>query len=199
MFLLRKFFKNENGSLAVQFGVLILPLLALLGAGVDYSRIATVKTNLQATLDNDIRSMPATAFRNRAEMERYIVSLAGVNLDSDTIKADISIKKDKLHIDLRDKVKTPMLSLYGQSETEVVASIDINPQDVISTKTFNNEKSVFQSNKSTRQLSQATINTMKRSVRKQISNIKVRKHLSADSKRGILKILKMQLENLEKL
>ncbi len=81
MSLLKKFLKNSEGSLAIQLSVLILPLLGLIGAAVDYSRVAVVKTSLQATLDNNIRSMHHTAFRNRAEMEEYIVSMAAVNLD----------------------------------------------------------------------------------------------------------------------
>ncbi len=85
MSLLKKFLKNSEGSLAIQLSVLILPLLGLIGAAVDYSRVAVVKTSLQATLDNNIRSMHHTAFRNRAEMEEYIVSMAAVNLDSNTI------------------------------------------------------------------------------------------------------------------
>ena len=199
MSLLRKFLNNSDGSLAIQLSVLILPLLGLIGAAVDYSRVAMVKTSLQATLDNNVRTLHHTAFRNRAEMEEYIVSMAEVNLDSNTIASKISISKDKIRIDLKDQVKTPVLSIVGRPKVEVAASVEIDQRVDPSENEFTTKPSNSGSTNDKPRLSRAQINEMKLAVRKRLSSIKAYKNLSPARKRRILRSLNAQLENLKQL
>lgn len=199
MSLLKKFLKNSEGSLAIQLSVLILPLLGLIGAAVDYSRVAVVETSLQATLDNNIRSMHHTAFKNRAEMEEYIVSMAAVNLDSNTIASNISIAKNKIRIDLSDKVKTPVLSLIGRPEVEVFASIEIEQREKPTNQGTSTSASKSSTNPNKNQISRSQINQMKLAVRQRLSRIKAYQNLSPARKRRILKSLTRQLENLKNL
>lgn len=204
MNLLGKFFKNEDGSLAIQFGIIILPLLAVVGVGIDYSRVAQVETSLQATLDNNIHSLPASAFKSRAAFEKYIIALAGVNLDSETIKANLSIKKDKLHIQLSDNVKTPMMSLYGQPEKQVVASVAVSLRDVSTSSTANSKKQKAnkqkaKTGKNNYQVDRSRINQKKRSLRKRIARIKAYKYVSSKRKKELLKSVRQQLAALKKL
>jgi Flp pilus assembly protein TadG len=49
--ILRSFIRNAQGSVLPLFALLAVPLLAGVGAAVDYSRAAAVRTKLQASLD----------------------------------------------------------------------------------------------------------------------------------------------------
>lgn len=143
--------------------------------------------------------MHHTAFRNRAEMEEYIVSLAAVNLDSDTIASNISITKDKIRIDLSDKVKTPVLSIIGQPEVTVLASVEIDQREESNNVGITTSSSKPQSNQNKNPISRSQINQMKLAVRQKLSRIKAYKNLSPARKQRILKSLTSQLENLKSL
>jgi Flp pilus assembly protein TadG len=48
---LRAFHSAKGGNVAIMFGFAMLPLIALVGAGIDYSRAARIQTILQAAAD----------------------------------------------------------------------------------------------------------------------------------------------------
>src|SRR5215212_11562130 len=52
--LLNKFRRNEDGQVAVIFGLAILPLAAAVGAAVDYSHAGQVRTSLQKAMDSAV-------------------------------------------------------------------------------------------------------------------------------------------------
>src|SRR4051794_8019658 len=45
-------FKDPRGSVAPLLGIVLIPLMAAVGAAVDYSRATNVRTGLQAALDS---------------------------------------------------------------------------------------------------------------------------------------------------
>lgn len=51
MSVIRRFGQDRNGTTAVLFGLAALPLMAMVGAAVDYSRAATEKTKMQLAAD----------------------------------------------------------------------------------------------------------------------------------------------------
>src|SRR5690348_2002159 len=50
--LLRRFRKNDRGSVAVIFAVALIPILLGVGAAIDFSRANSFRNTLQAALDN---------------------------------------------------------------------------------------------------------------------------------------------------
>jgi len=48
----RKFAKADQGNIAVMFAFAALPILASVGAAIDYSRVNKARTSLQAALDS---------------------------------------------------------------------------------------------------------------------------------------------------
>jgi Flp pilus assembly protein TadG len=48
---MRRFWSNEKGSLIVMFAVALIPVLALMGAAIDYSRASLARTKMQGALD----------------------------------------------------------------------------------------------------------------------------------------------------
>ena len=49
-----RFRKDNRGSIAVQFAVALLPILAIVGASVDFSRASRFRTGLQAAMDSAV-------------------------------------------------------------------------------------------------------------------------------------------------
>src|SRR5579885_3275689 len=48
----RRFVRAEEGNIAVIFGIAIIPILAAVGAAIDYARAATARTQMQNALDS---------------------------------------------------------------------------------------------------------------------------------------------------
>ena len=196
---LKNFLNNKDGSIAIQFSLVMIPLLAVVGVGIDYGRVAVVKTSLQSTLDHNVISMNPKEFSNRAKMEQYIVALAGVNLESDTVSANISIYKDVMRIKLRDTVKTPVMGLIGKSEVPVLASVDIKYDQQPSSTTLDNAKASLKPGGSSNQINRSQINKLKREILARIDRIKAYKYSTSASKNRSIKRLRAKLQQLKKL
>lgn len=196
MFLFKKFLSDKKGSIAIQFSILAMPLIAVGGVGIDYSRISVAKAGLQSTLDQNISNLKPAEFSNRKQMEEYIVSLAGVNMESKSITADISIKEDVLRVTLKDTIKTPALSLMGRPEFEVLASVDIQYEPQTSTTTVTSRATNLSSKSP---LSRTQINQQIASTRQRIQRIKASNYITSQQKRQIVSRLNKHLQRLRSL
>jgi hypothetical protein len=193
---LKKFLADKKGSIAIQFSIAAMPLIAVGGVGIDYSRISVAKAGLQSTLDQNISNLKPSAFSNRKQMEAYIVSLAGVNMESKTITADITIKENVLRVSLKDTIKTPALSLMGRPEFEVLASVDIKYEPQTSTTTIVSRAPNISSKP---YLSRTQINQQIASTRERIKRINASKYISSQRKRQIVSRLNKHLQRLRSM
>jgi Flp pilus assembly protein TadG len=48
---MRRFWSDKKGSMIVMFAVALVPVLALMGAAIDYSRASLARTKMQGALD----------------------------------------------------------------------------------------------------------------------------------------------------
>src|SRR5262245_29223261 len=71
--LLARFLRNQNGGVAPTLGLLAIPLVAIVGAAVDYSRANSTRTAMQAALDSaalmlskDAQSLTAAQLDSKA-------------------------------------------------------------------------------------------------------------------------------------
>ncbi|MEM7213947.1 MAG: pilus assembly protein TadG-related protein [Pseudomonadota bacterium] len=125
MHLLNEFLENRRGNIAILAAILILPLMMLTGVGIDYTRISSAEGNLQTSLDNaavDGRRL----FRLGPRAEGEIAALINANSGRNTAQVRIRINQNKLRVDVRDEISTPMLSTIGQPKSEVTASIELD-------------------------------------------------------------------------
>ena len=58
---IRRFIGDRRANILPMFGVALIPVVGLIGAGVDYSRANSVKSKLQAALDSTALAMSANA------------------------------------------------------------------------------------------------------------------------------------------
>ena len=193
---LKKFLADKKGSIAIQFSIAAMPLIAVGGVGIDYSRISVAKAGLQSTLDQNISNLKPSAFSNRKQMEAYIVSLAGVNMESKTITSDITIKENVLRVSLKDTIKTPALSLMGRPEFEVLASVDIKYEPQTSTTTIVSRAPNISSKP---YLSRTQINQQIASTRERIKRINASIYISSQRKRQIVSRLNKHLQRLRSM
>ena len=196
MRLFKDFCEDKRGSIAIQFSLVAIPLIAVGGVGIDYSRISVAKAGLQSTLDQNVSNLQPAAFSNRKQMEEYIVSLAGVNMESKNITADISITEDVLRVSLKDTIKTPALSIMGRPEFEVLASVDIKYEPQISTTTI---ASPTPGNANKSQLSRTQINQMIALTRERIKRLKSSKYITPQRKRQLVSKYNKRLQRLRNL
>jgi len=121
----KRFAEDPKGNVAITGTLLILPILMLAGIAIDYSRISNAEKVLESTIDNasyDSRRLFKLGPRAEKELEAFI----NANTGRDTAEVQISIHKDKLRIEARDEIDTPLLSTIGQGKSEVTASIEVD-------------------------------------------------------------------------
>ena len=129
MFRLAKFYEDKRGNVAMLFGILLLPMLMLVGVAIDYSRISHQEGELQKIVDNASMSMDNLRSK-RNDAARQIENMINANSGRDTAQVRISVHRDKLRIDARDEIDTPLLSTIGQERSEITASIELDSNRV---------------------------------------------------------------------
>ena len=77
--LYRRFISDRRGVTAILFAILLIPLLAMIGGAIDFSRAFIVKTRLQSSLDAAILATAAAAGLTDAERIAYGESIFQAN------------------------------------------------------------------------------------------------------------------------
>ena len=77
--LYRRFISDRRGVTAILFAILLIPLLAMVGGAIDFSRAFIVKTRLQSSLDAAILATAAAAGLTDAERIAYGESIFQAN------------------------------------------------------------------------------------------------------------------------
>ena len=70
----RHFLRCRKGGVAVTFGLSILPVGILVGAGVDYARLTTARANLQAAVDSAVLSGVSAASGSQSTVATKILT-----------------------------------------------------------------------------------------------------------------------------
>lgn len=117
------FIDDERGNIAAIGALVLLPILMMVGVGVDYTRIAKAESTLQTTLDNAGDTV-GDLFRGGPEAEARIAAMIHANLGRETATVDISVEQDQLKVLVTDQIETPLLSAIGQSTTIISASLE---------------------------------------------------------------------------
>ncbi|MEM9279304.1 MAG: TadE/TadG family type IV pilus assembly protein [Pseudomonadota bacterium] len=125
MRLLQTFYSDRQGNVAIIAAILVLPMLMLAGVGIEYSRISSAEKNLQTTVDNAALDA-ARLFRLGPRAEQELAAFINANSGRNTAQVRIRVHRDKLRIDARDEIDTPLLSTIGEPKSEITASIEVD-------------------------------------------------------------------------
>jgi len=87
----------------------------LAGAGVDYSRISSAEGEMKTVVDNTVYN-PSMSFHNRLN----------ANSGRNTAEVKISINQNKMRIEARDKIDTPLLGVIDRDTSPIVVVAELD-------------------------------------------------------------------------
>jgi Flp pilus assembly protein TadG len=78
----KEFWRDGTGGVAVIFGLVILPIMLVLGAAIDYSRATSMRTRLQAAVDAGALQAAGHSALTQAERQTLAQNIVRANLGS---------------------------------------------------------------------------------------------------------------------
>lgn len=120
----RKFGANQCGNVGIIFGLMLVPLLAVTGAAVDYGRAVSAKSKLQGIVDaaaNAGARLPATANQNR---EKAVLAVFNANVDGtelERVQPQVQASNADTSVKATYTMQTSLLGLIGIDEIDVTA------------------------------------------------------------------------------
>lgn len=121
----RKLFRDDAGNTTILFGFLLLPLLACIGAGLDYYQAIRLSTRLQHASDAAIlaamaaRGLPDDE-RQQLAMKMFSDNVQRINMVVDKTP-DVSISNGAGSLTFNSAMKTTILSVVGIDSIPVKA------------------------------------------------------------------------------
>ena len=125
--MLRKFWRNEQGNLALPMALAMVPMMGTLGAGVDFMRASSLTQELQSALDSGVLS--AANLSNDGDPETVLKEFVASNLSEyksfkDTVtvnltKKEIALNSRTIAANATGTVNTFFLGMLGIDEFEI--------------------------------------------------------------------------------
>ena len=120
----RRFGANQRGNVGIIFGMMLVPLLAVTGAAVDYGRAVSAKSKLQGIVDaaaNAGARLPATANQNRekAVLAVFDANVTGTELEG--VQPQVQASNADTSVKATYTMETALLGLIGIDEIDVTA------------------------------------------------------------------------------
>lgn len=124
------FIRNERGAIAVLFGLMLIPVVGMLGAALDYSRATNSKTDLQAALDATALAVARaprqlTGDQLQAFAEEYFRANHGPAFGEDYELTTVRRDQGLVTISASGKVPTTLMGLLGIDVIDVAASTEV--------------------------------------------------------------------------
>ena len=121
-----RFGQSRNGSTAIVFAVAAVPLLAVIGVGVDYSRAYTVQKVLQTAADSAVlaaRGSGQNALQDAKAAAERIFEVNSANLPSGAVLGNVEVDAAKSGAEVKATatVPTTFSALLGFNEITVQA------------------------------------------------------------------------------
>ena len=120
-----KFMHDHSGSIGMNFGLFVVPLLAFVGVAIDYSQALDEKYKLQQIVDSAAIAgarLPATSSEKRKEAAEHMLqaSLDNSKLQNVTWKVDAS--NANVAVKLNHVMKTNFMRIMGVNDLKIEAS-----------------------------------------------------------------------------
>lgn len=80
--LVSRFLSDRRGNIAVLFGILMLPMLGMVGVALDYNRAADARTKLAASLDASLLALARSGTMSDAAAKRFLQDYVTAELSS---------------------------------------------------------------------------------------------------------------------
>ncbi len=120
----RHFLVDQRGNFAIIFAICLLPIMALAGAAVDYSRIRAVESRLQDAADAGALAAAAGG-HTVAQRQRMAEDFVAANAHDLDASVKTTVNTHDLTVEASVVLPLPVLSAFGKPQTIVTASARI--------------------------------------------------------------------------
>jgi Flp pilus assembly protein TadG len=144
----RRLLTNDRGAIALLFGLLLIPLVLAIGAGVDYGRAALVRSMLQGTVDSAALSGASAYTSPSAQSAAQTLAQDYLNNGTARLPFGITVKSTSvtpgttgsgnnvaytMSVSATVSVPTTLMSLFTKS---LIVSTSATAQNPVVTATF---------------------------------------------------------------
>jgi Flp pilus assembly protein TadG len=133
----RRFARNRRGSVAILFGLAIIPIALGVGVAVDYGRALLVRERMASAADAAALAIGSWTGLTQAELKAKAQQYFDANYPANSLgaagKLNVSFKGDDIYVSVSGKVPTTFMRLAN------VNSVDVGVSAVITKKQRNIE------------------------------------------------------------
>ncbi|TCT07275.1 Flp pilus assembly protein TadG [Tepidamorphus gemmatus] len=128
--LLRRFLTDRRGNVAILFGLLLLPMIAMVGVALDYNRAANARSKLTAALDIALLSLARNGHMSDAEARKFLeqniaAQLAGGSYTGEWHLVDFVQTEKTIQAAIASPVETTILGLLSIPTIDVAANSEV--------------------------------------------------------------------------
>ncbi len=118
------FVHNRDGNVALMFGLALMPILAGVGAAIDYSRASNARTQLSVAVDSTVLALARRAplmsdAQLRVEAESYFRSVLKDRTDLASLPLVVNRSDKRLAITAAGIMPTNFMKLFGKTSLPV--------------------------------------------------------------------------------
>ena len=120
--LLPRFLRRAEGSVVPLFSVIVIPVLALIGAATDYSRASNVRSKLQASLDTALLAGVKDGSANWSNVATAVFNADTAGLGVTGVTPHFSLSSGRYSATVSGTVPTTFLTVLSMSSIGVAAA-----------------------------------------------------------------------------
>ncbi len=122
---LRTWRTHQGGNVAIIFAAIMLPVMGIIAAAIDYGRAGKVRDTLQAATSAAAQAASAHLGADNTLVEKEALSVLRANLPKDLhdLPIDVTIPNDRksVSVSMATTVPTTLMAIMGKSEIPVEA------------------------------------------------------------------------------
>ncbi len=116
----------REGSVAIIFAAIIIPVIGITAAAIDFGRAANVRSTLQTAASAAAQAASARLLEDRSVVEQQAKAMLAANLPADLkdLPHRLTIASDRgsVEVSLETSVSTSLMGLFGMTEIPVEAT-----------------------------------------------------------------------------
>ena len=122
--LLKRFCNNEGGNFAIIFGLVLVPIAASIGAGVDYSQMYSRKSKMQSAADTAVLAAAQDA-RNASHFAHLADAYLAANLPDIKLETTPKTGPNSVELTIVNNFQTSFLGIVGVPEVKITVNTEL--------------------------------------------------------------------------